>query len=542
MKKRMRATLWPYPGEPRNLRIPHDNYFIDGANDLQKWNKCLQADNISVFPACSLYFDCGKSLAPAPVGVHQYVYTIANDEWCDKVYYDSASMDDVIAWARNRLQWLTPDGAGKPAIQQGIRFSSKATDSVAGRARGGIYCIHNQRLYITPWLQSNESLVVEWDGIKKVWGDTDLLDTEIWDADVEKAIREYVRWQDQDKHGCPTPQELIALERRYRDAAADCNWECENRTQQRPRRFGMQALRAPVSIEITDDAVPDAVEDVPMIFAVVGDFGVVGNADALAVSEMIRGWNPEFILALGDNSYTNSITMEAYDDDIGPFYHDFLFPYIGEYGEVASKQKMFAVIGNHDRDPNGKAQNFAAYFNVLGKPYYDFMKGPCHFILPDSGYNGQNINENPDGVTYDSVMGQWVQAKLASSKSVWKLAGFHHPAYCSTVGAPSNPAIIGDGTLSYGALRYPWKAWGADVALSGHAHNYEYSVVDDFPFIVNGSGGNSLASFVASPPAYSQFRYNTLHGAQKVTATRSKLIFEFFSKVGDLIHTVTLEK
>lgn len=537
----MRDVLWPFPGEARNLVKPHNAYFIDAAIDIQKWSKCLQARNIEQMPACSLYFDSGKTLAPAPIGFIKYVYTIANNNWADPVYYDQDSYEEVVGWARNRLPVLTAVGT-LPAIQQGIRYSSRQTDSVAGRARRGLYAIHNHRLYITPWLQSNESLVVEWNGIKKVWTDTDMLDLDLWDKEVQKFIRQYVKLSDATNHGCPNREEVDQMTSDVNSTRADIIWECNERTKVKVDiSFGNEPLRLPLQAEIDDSAVPAEVDDVPMIFAIVGDSGDV-NANSTAVAAMVKSWSPEFILMLGDNSYTNNTDLTSFDNDIGPLWHEYLFPYIGEYGEVATEQKLFAAIGNHDRDPNGKAQNFAAYFNIIGKPYYDFKKKMVHFILGDAGYNSSNINVNPDGVAVGSVMGQWMQRTLAQSDSVWKLGVFHQPPYSSTVGAVDNPAIVGDGTLSYGALRYPFKSWGMDALFSGHAHNYEHIVVGGFPYIINGAAERTPAPFVTPQPSYTQFRYNTLNGAQKVTATRKTLTMEFWNSAGVLIHTVTLTK
>jgi hypothetical protein len=51
----MRKTLWPSPpGEARNLRFPHDGFFLDAANDLQKYDACLQQNKCF---GLSLLFD-----------------------------------------------------------------------------------------------------------------------------------------------------------------------------------------------------------------------------------------------------------------------------------------------------------------------------------------------------------------------------------------------------------------------------------------------------------------------------------------------------
>src|SRR6476469_8393606 len=66
-------------------------------------------------------------------------------------------------------------------------------------------------------------------------------------------------------------------------------------------------------------------------FAIVGDYGT-WSASELAVANMIHGWNPDFIITTGDNNYADG-AASTIDINIGQYYHDFIFPYIGSYGQ-----------------------------------------------------------------------------------------------------------------------------------------------------------------------------------------------------------------
>ena len=67
------------------------------------------------------------------------------------------------------------------------------------------------------------------------------------------------------------------------------------------------------------------------------------------------------------------------------------------------------------------------YFTLPGNErYYDFTWGPVHFFALDSDPN------ESDGITPDSVQGQWLQAQLAASTSPWNLVYTHFDSYTTS--------------------------------------------------------------------------------------------------------------
>src|SRR6185436_12438623 len=68
--------------------------------------------------------------------------------------------------------------------------------------------------------------------------------------------------------------------------------------------------------------------------ATIGDFGWTGTALS-DVSTLIHSWNPDHILALGDNNYDNG-AASTIDPNIGQYFHDFINPYTGTYGAGAA--------------------------------------------------------------------------------------------------------------------------------------------------------------------------------------------------------------
>ncbi|QCX00275.1 hypothetical protein FGM00_09185 [Aggregatimonas sangjinii] len=255
-------------------------------------------------------------------------------------------------------------------------------------------------------------------------------------------------------------------------------------------------------------------------FAVIGDYGV-DDSNELAVSELVKSWNPEFILTVGDNNYVDG-EASTIDPNIGKYYSDFIYPYNGIFGEGASVNQFFPSPGNHDYDTNN-AQPYYDYFELPGNErYYDFVKGDVHFFSLNS-----NIEE-PDGVSASSVQGQWLRQKLAASTSKWKIVYFHHTPFSSGYHGSNS------------RMQWPYRQWGATAVIYGHDHHYERIEIDRVLYFVNGSGGRTLRSFTRTELPDTKVRYADEHGAMRINASANEIRFRFFNVNGDLIDSRTL--
>ncbi len=257
-------------------------------------------------------------------------------------------------------------------------------------------------------------------------------------------------------------------------------------------------------------------------FAVVGDYGWQGQPEA-DVSSLIHSWNPDMVITTGDNNY-DSGAASTIDQNIGQYYHDYIYPYTGGYGSGAPFNQFFPTLGNHDWDTTGAAP-YLSYFTLPGNErYYDYVQGPVHFFVVDSD------PREPDGITSSSTQGLWLQGRLAAATEPWKLVYFHHPPYSSGSSHGNTPA-----------LQWPFQAWGATAVLSGHEHNYERIIINNFPYFVDGLGGRSIYGFGA-PIAGSVVRYNANYGAMLVDASSSSITFKFYARPipGTLIDTYTI--
>ena len=256
-------------------------------------------------------------------------------------------------------------------------------------------------------------------------------------------------------------------------------------------------------------------------FAVIGDYGNGSQAEA-DVAALVKSWNPQLIITTGDNDYPDG-AADTIDENIGQFFHEFIFPYTGSYGEGALENRFFPSLGNHDWHTAG-AQPYLDYFTLPGNErYYDFSYGPAHFFVLDSD------SDEPDGVDRDSVQAAWLQSQLANSKYPWKIVYMHHPPYSSGEHGSAN------------WMQWPFAEWGADIVISGHDHTYERISRDGILYFVNGLGGRSKYAFRDIVEG-SQVRYNEDYGAMLVVGSGIMMRFQFINRQGMVVDAVELVK
>ena len=254
--------------------------------------------------------------------------------------------------------------------------------------------------------------------------------------------------------------------------------------------------------------------EAPVVFAVIGDFGS-GNQRAGDVAELVKSWQPDFIITTGDNNYPSG-SRETIDAAIGQFYHEYISSYTGDYGPGAEQNRFFPVLGNHDWMTD-RARPYLDYFSLPGNElYYEFTWGPLHFFALDGDPN------NPDGVGSKSAQAEWLRGALAASTAPWKIVYVHQPPYSSGM----------HGSVEW--MRWPFAEWGATAVLAGHDHTYERLSIDGLPYFVNGLGGGAIYGFNNVLDG-SQVRYNDDYGAMRVTGSSNSLRFEFITRGGELI-------
>jgi Calcineurin-like phosphoesterase/Fibronectin type III domain len=257
-------------------------------------------------------------------------------------------------------------------------------------------------------------------------------------------------------------------------------------------------------------------------FAAIGDYGS-NDANEQDVANLVKSWNPDFIISLGDNNYPDG-EAATIDANVGKYYQEYIGSYKGSYGPGATTNRFWPCVGNRDWEnlTGAKLQPYLDYFTLPNNErYYDFVQGPVHFFVLDSD------SREPDGVTSTSKQALWLKSRLAASTAPWKIVYLHHPPFSSRT--------------PFTNLQWPFREWGANIVLSGHAHLYERIMKNGFPYIINGLGGESLGSFATATEG-SLVRFGSDFGALRITAGSTTLSLEFITRKGVLVDSYTISR
>jgi hypothetical protein len=258
-------------GQPENLVDSHKRFLNNALWDISKNVECVQFGNVNIINSCATYFNCGMTVLPAPRGHILKVYTIGKidsvggvpatkDDWCSKVFFDQVEYCHIEEYVklsrncgtpnsafssalvqglfgcgwRNKRRYPCPTDVGfenLPSLPQGFHYPQSSTDA-GGRSRGGVWALYRGRIYIAPWIESDETAVVEWNGIKDEWSDADLVEdnSKFRQAVLLNFLKQHYSLYEQDQ------QKLVVLETQWREALRDLIHEC--REQNRIRTCG----------------------------------------------------------------------------------------------------------------------------------------------------------------------------------------------------------------------------------------------------------------------------------------------------------------
>ena len=249
--------------------------------------------------------------------------------------------------------------------------------------------------------------------------------------------------------------------------------------------------------------------------AVIGDYGN-GSPEEAAVAKLVLGWDPAAVITTGDNSYPDA-GGDKLDRFVGAFYG--ALPGAARGGAPEATRRFWPTPGNHDWRFNG-LQAYLDYFRLPGNGrYYDALiaGGRVHLFALDSD------TSEPDGTGPASAQARWLLPRLQASKGAClNLVAFHHPPWSS--GEHGGAA----------ALRWPFRAWGANAVVSGHDHTYERLEVDGLPYFVTGLGGAHSYAF-NQPLPETKVRWNQRHGALLITVGSAVTTYEFWTWAGERV-------
>jgi len=207
-------------------------------------------------------------------------------------------------------------------------------------------------------------------------------------------------------------------------------------------------------------------------FLAVGDYGVGGSRESalgLAMKRYEARHPANWLVTLGDNDYGESPAR-------------FRTTWQQAFGWARrSGLRVGGVLGNHDY--------------LVGRGAYELgtLGMPGRYYTRRLGDGVQLFFLDSTRVTTRETA--WLEQQLAESTATWKIALFHHPPY--TCGGH-------DGNRDVQRSWVPlFEAYGVQLVLSGHDHNYQrFAARNGVTYVVDGGGGAPLYPLHPCPRTY----------------------------------------
>jgi tartrate-resistant acid phosphatase type 5 len=250
---------------------------------------------------------------------------------------------------------------------------------------------------------------------------------------------------------------------------------------------------------------PSPEASTPLTFGVIGDFGIgilLSTEDSerqLAIARTLERAVDEhdlrLVVTVGDNIYLgeeHTVSGSGNEDD--DWYASFYEP----YRYVLNRVPCFPAVGNHDaadsEESDDRAQLDDNYFihhrfdpgvtegrssMEPGLFYRVGFGSDVDFIAIDTSLADELAVEH---FFDDPAHRDWVRESLQESDARWLIPFCHHPPFCA---GPKH--FNTEGMVE--RLVPLFEESGVRLVLSGHEHNFQYSVVDGIHYVVSGAAG-----------------------------------------------------
>ena len=246
-------------------------------------------------------------------------------------------------------------------------------------------------------------------------------------------------------------------------------------------------------------------------FLVVGDTGTGTDKQQELADLMFRyraAFPYEFILMLGDNMYGSEKAA------------DYKVKFEDVYKRLLDEKiKFYAALGNHDESN----QRFYEAFNMNGEEYYNFKKGSVSFYALNSNY-------------MDKKQVTWLEEKLSTDTSKWKVAFFHHPPY-------SSGSKHGSDDKLREVVEPIFVKHGVNVVLAGHEHFYErIKPQKGIYYFISGAGGKLRSGDVKKGSPLTAKAFDKDMSFMLVEVVDDNMHFQVISRTGETVDSGVLLK
>lgn len=171
-------------GYSARLRSSYKAWLKDFFIELQRYIPQLQQSHIEYIGQDATFFKCGCSAFTAPAGKIKSFHTIDDAEECDRVIAYPYTPGEFQAMVDDRFRCATD---AEPATEYeaygetyayptnlplGLSYATPSIDRVV-RSRERAFSVYNGYVWTWPVLNSDETGVLEWSGVKRSWRDSD---------------------------------------------------------------------------------------------------------------------------------------------------------------------------------------------------------------------------------------------------------------------------------------------------------------------------------------------------------------------------------
>lgn len=284
-------------------------------------------------------------------------------------------------------------------------------------------------------------------------------------------------------------------------------------TQPAPTQPALAGTAAPTDAA-TRTAVPPSPTPAPVYLTGAGDIAICGQEGDDQTAALLAHI-PGIIFTAGDNSNESGSAYELAEC------------FGASWGQF--KDRIRPAPGNHEYYTPGALPYYEYFGAAAGNPgegWYSYDTGGWHVVVLNSNCNDVACGPNSPQV-------QWLRQDLAANQAQCTLAIWHHPRWSSGLAGS-------DGRMSpaYRALY----EHGAEVVVSGHAHDYERLAPLDpegkrdpqygiRQFVV-GTGGVNALPFPSLLPE-SEASYSGAFGVIRFTLEPDRYAWEFIPVEGE---------
>lgn len=463
---------------------------------------------------------------------------------------------------QRRLVWREP-WSDRREIICGCRHATDFAGIAFDLSRG--------EFYINPVIPEGYTLEIEWNGLKRTFGDDDCVP---FDEQMAGVVKDYLLWQikKQIDHDLG---EAARLEVDYRKSRLALYRAAIRRQKLQDDIYRADRSECVRCWEIAPCTEIASTESHSVRFVAFGDSGMTSSGEASnvasptapyatiavpnyyaqiqqRVADLVDVIDPDFLLLLGDLNYPSG-AKSTLEENLIDYFEDYIPNAQGfidgdltattvasgytVLDATAGGKSAYPVWGNHDlgaQEDGVWGGPLMALFPEIsdlndGKRYYDFVKGDAHFFVLNSD-ESETAAKEEDGIDISSKQYNWFTEAVKASTARWKIVLVHRPPYTS------------DEAHQFGSvkMRWPFDMHGIDLVLSGHTHSYE-RIHADYVLINAGTGGAPLRNFGRISPEIKK-RYNLRHGVLKGEICYDKITLEFWNIDNKKIDCVTLKK